>query len=181
MRAMTLLKNSDTGNGKVLPLRDGRLKIYLEGIEDDAIRPYATVSDKPESADIAIIRIETPWYPVETRNPFAQTFHHGDLIFKGDAKRKILELMERVPTIVVIYLDRPAVIPDIVHHAAAVIADFGASDEAVARVLFGKFSPEGNLPFELPSSMSAVERQLADVPSDSDQPLFRIGFGLRYE
>jgi beta-glucosidase len=89
--------------------------------------------------------------------------------------------METVPTVLVIYLDRPAVIPDLVSRAAAVIAEFGASDQAVAAVLFGKAGPEGSLPFELPSSMAAVRSQLADVPGDSEEPLFESGFGLRYE
>ena len=47
-------------------------------------------------------------------------------------------------------------------------------------VLFGKTSPEGRLPFELPSSMDAVRNQLADVPYDSENPLYRFGFGLSY-
>jgi beta-glucosidase len=25
---------------------------------------------------------QTPWVPVETQNPFARGFHHGDLDFK---------------------------------------------------------------------------------------------------
>jgi beta-glucosidase len=86
-----------------------------------------------------------------------------------------------VPTIIVLYLDRPAVIPDIVDSAVAVIVEYGASDEAVVAVLFGEGMPEGSLPFEMPSSMRAVREQHADVPSDSRDPLFPLGFGLRYE
>ena len=29
-------------------------------------------------AEFAILRLSTPWQPVETKNPFAQGFHHGD-------------------------------------------------------------------------------------------------------
>ena len=36
----------------------------------------------------------------------------------------------------------------------------------------------GKLPFELPSSMDAVLRQKSDMPHDSENPLFDIGFGL---
>jgi beta-glucosidase len=89
--------------------------------------------------------------------------------------------LESVPTIVVIYLDRPAVIPEIVDRAAVAIADYGASDRAVAEVLFGIAAPQGRLPFEVPSSMDAVRKQLADVPADSVDPLFELGFGLSYE
>ncbi|MCY3978345.1 MAG: hypothetical protein OXG23_09620 [Chloroflexi bacterium] len=47
-------------------------------------------------------------------------------------------------------------------------------------VLFGRFKPSANLPFELPSSMAAVRAQKPDLPHDSDDPLFPYGFGLRY-
>lgn len=181
MRAMTMLKNSSVNNGLVLPLRSGNSKIFVQGIDARTVEPHATVVDQVADADFAIIRINTPWYPVETDNPFARGFHHGDLDFKGSEKEDLLNLLEAVPTVVVIYLDRPAVIPDIVEQAAAVIAEYGASDEAVAHVLFGAARPEGKLPFELPSSMSAVEKQLPDVPADSERPLFETGFGLRYD
>ena len=129
---------------------------------------------------MTILRINTPWYPVESENAFAQDFHHGDLDFKSERKQEILDVLHAVPTIVVIYLDRPAVIPDIVESASAVIADYGASDRAVAEVLFGIARPEGSLPFELPSSMEAVRNQSEDVPHDSQSPLFESGFGLAY-
>lgn len=180
MRAMTLLKNPDTASKAVLPLLPDSLSIYAEGIDAAEISPYANIADSPKDADVAILRINTPWYPVESDNPFAKAFHHGDLDFKGERKTEILDLLQTVPTIVVIYLDRPAVIPDIVKNASAVIADYGASDRAVAEVLFGIAQPEGRLPFELPSSMEAVRQQKADVPGDSESPLFESGFGLAY-
>jgi beta-glucosidase len=181
MRAMTLLKNAASDSDPTLPLRPSGPKIFVDGMSAESIAAFATLADTPEAADIAIIRVETPWYAVATENPFAQGFHHGDLDFKGVEKSRLLDIMETVPTVLVIYLDRPAVIPDLVSRAAAVIAEFGASDQAVAAVLFGKAGPEGSLPFELPSSMAAVRSQLADVPGDSEEPLFESGFGLRYE
>jgi len=181
MRAMTLLKNPNAESKPVLPLLTDSLSVYAEGIDTAAISPYANIANSPEEADVAILRINTPWYPVESDNPFAKTFHHGDLDFKGERKTEILDLLQTVPTIVVIYLDRPAVIPDIVKNASAVIANYGASDRAVAEVLFGIAKPEGRLPFELPSSMEAVRKQHADVPGDSENPLFESGFGLAYQ
>jgi beta-glucosidase len=174
-RAMTLLKNSDG----VLPLK-GKPKIYVKNVDPETAAKYAEVVAAPKEADFAILRLETPWYPVETKNPFARGFHHGDLDFKGEAKAEILALLEAVPTVVVLYLDRPAVIPEIDAAAKALLADYGASDTAVLDVIFGKASPEGKLPFELPSSMEAVRNQKADVPYDSDNPLYRFGFGLTY-
>ncbi len=91
-----------------------------------------------------------------------------------------MDLCHTVPTVVVIYLDRPAVIPEIAEAAAALLADYGASDANVLQVIFGQDQPQGRLPFELPRSMDAVRAQKADLPHDSENPLFPYGFGLRY-
>jgi beta-glucosidase len=174
-RAMTLLKNE----GQVLPLR-GKQKIFVRNIDPSTAAQYAEVVAAPQDADFAILRLDTPWVPVDTKNPFARGFHHGDLDFKGQAKDEILDLLKTVPAIVVIHLDRPAVIPEINESARALLGEYGASDVAVLDIIFGKARPEGKLPFELPSSMQAVRDQKADVPYDSKDPLYPFGFGLSY-
>jgi len=73
------------------------------------------------------------------------------------------------------------VIPEITKQCKALIANFGASDEAVLDVIFGKFNPTGKLPFELASSMEAVKNQKEDVPYDSKDPLFPFGYGLTFD
>ena len=175
-RAMTLLKNE----GKTLPLAAGKYKIYLQNVDKAVAAQYGQVVDKPEQADFAIIRLKAPWVPVETQNFMARMFHHGDLDFKEPLKSEIIKVCATVPTIVEIYLDRPAVFPEINAAAKSVLADFGASDAAVLDVIFGKAKPEGKLPFELPSSMEAVRKQKEDVPYDSGDPLYKFGFGLSY-
>jgi len=174
-RAMTLLKNE----AQTLPL-DGEVKIFVKNIDLAVAVRYAEVVYTLEQADFAILRLDTPWVPVETDNFIAANFHHGDLDFKGDAKAEILAICQNVPTVVVLYLDRPAVIPEISAAARALIGEYGASDTAVLNVIFGKVRPEGKLPFELPSSMEAVRGQKADVPYDSENPLYPFGFGLSY-
>ena len=72
-------------------------------------------------------------------------------------------------------------IPELAEACAAVVAMFGASDEAVLDVLFGRAAPEGRLPFELPSSMEAARAQHPDLPRDSENPLFPFGHGLSYD
>lgn len=175
-RAMTLLKNDN----KTLPLKQSGLKIYVKNIDAKVAAQYATVVNDPKDADFAILRLNTPHYPVETPIFLAQLFHHGDLDFKGMQKDSILQLLNTVPTIVDIYLDRPAVIPEINARAKALLADFGASDAAVLDVIFGKHKPGGHLPMELPSSMEAVRAQKEDVPYDSKDPLYKFGYGLSY-
>ena len=174
-RAMTLLKNDK----QILPLQ-GKPKIFVKNIDLTVAAQYAEVVATAEEADFAILRLDTPWVPVETKNPFALGFHHGDLDFKGEAKAEILSLLKTVPTIVVLYLDRPAVIPEISAEAKALLGEYGADDLAVMNIVFGKARPEGKLPFELPSSMEAVRNQKTDVPYDSEDPLYPFGFGMSY-
>jgi beta-glucosidase len=172
-RAIVLLAN----RGGILPLR-GRPRLYVSGVDPEVARAYADVVPEPELAELALLRLSAPY---EKRPGFLQgIFHAGDLDFKAEEKERILQLLRRVPTIVDVFLDRPAVIPEIAAECAALLANFGASDGAVLDVVFGRFEPSGRLPFELPSSMDAVRVQRPDVPFDSPDPLFPFGFGLGY-
>ena len=176
-RSMVLLKNGNSASGTVLPLR-GKPRLYVENLAPELAGRYGQVVDTPGEADFAIIRLQTPY---EKREGFLDgLFHAGDLDFKGPDLAHIMEVCGKVPTIVDIYLDRPAVIPEITAQSIALIADFGAADSAVLDVIFGQFSPTGRLPFELPSSMEAVRAQKEDLPCDSENPLFPYGFGLSY-
>jgi beta-glucosidase len=180
-RSIVLLKNGDTTDGKILPLQ-GRPRIYVENIAVNVVGAYGQVVERVADADVAILRLEAPH---EARGEgFEARFHRGDLRFKPDELERILAMMRQVPTIVDIYLDRPAVIPELAQESAALLANFGASDAALLDVIFGRYDRAGvgwaKLPFELPSSWEAVLRQKPDVPYDSENPLFRFGHGLSY-
>jgi beta-glucosidase len=177
-RSLTLLKN----DSHILPLAPNKLKIYIKNINPKVAALYGTIVSDPKQADIAIIRLQTPNYPIpEAKGNFiAQMFHWGDLDFKGQQLEDILTLEKTVPTVVDIYLDRPAVIPQISENAKALIANFGSNDAALLDVVFGKYKPEGHLPIEMPSSMEAVRNQKEDMPYDSKDPLYKFGFGLSY-
>jgi beta-glucosidase len=159
-------------NDGVLPLREG-VRVYADGLA------YEAAARSPGEADVAIVRRNAPFEP-RTNGMIESFFHAGDLNFKEPELSALLDLARTVPTVLVLHLERPAVIPELVEACAAVVAVFGASDEAVLDVLFGRVSPEGRLPFELPSSMNAVRAQLPDVPGDSPDPLFRFGHGLGF-
>lgn len=176
-KSYVLLKNSDRNGSKVLPL-SGKPKIYVEGISEDIAKEYGVVVKKPENADVAILRLSTPFE--KRRGLLERFFHTGDLDFKGKEKERLLKILKTVPTIVDIYLERPAVIPEIAEKSAALLANFGAEDDVALDVIFGKHTPNGKLPFELPSSMKAVRAQREDMPSDSVNPLYEFGFGLTY-
>ena len=150
----------------------------MENIKADAISKYGEVVADPANADIAILRLSSPYQ--KRRGMMESYFHAGDLDFKEPEKTRILNILNKVPTIVDFYLERPSVFPEISEKCAALLANFGANDEAVLDVIFGKFAPQGKLPFELPSSMDAVRKQKEDVPHDSENPLFEFGYGLSY-
>jgi beta-glucosidase len=176
-KSIVLLKNAAAREGKVLPLR-GKPRILVVGIDPEVASGYGQVVEHIEDAELAIIRLNTPYQP---REGFLDSrFHAGDLDFKGEEKERLVRLLEIIPTVVDIYLDRPAVIPEIATKSAALLGDFGASDAALLDVIFGRFAPCGKLPFELPSSMQAVRQQKEDLPHDSENPLFPFGHGLTY-
>jgi beta-glucosidase len=178
-RSIVLLKNAERGGQPTLPL-GGRPRIYVENIDPAVAGQYGEVVGDPAGADLAILRLKTPYEP-RNKLPIEHFFHAGDLSFPDAELARIAAVMAQAPAIVDIYLDRPAVIPEIAAGCAALLGSFGASDEAVLDIIFGRFAPTGRLPFELPSSMQAVRDQKPDLPYDSSDPLFPFGHGLGYE
>ncbi|WP_406136005.1 glycoside hydrolase family 3 protein [Streptomyces sp. NBC_01089] len=176
--AHTLLKNAEQGAGH-LPL-SGTPRLYLEGLSAEAVGDRAHVVTTPEEADVAVLRLAAPWESRGEPNTPEWFFHAGSLAFPAEEVERIRAVSEAVPTIIDVYLDRPAVLADIEPVAASLIANFGACDDAFVRVLFGEAEPEGNLPFDIPSSMAAVEASHSDAPFDTVNPTYRWGFGLRY-
>ncbi len=183
-KSLVLLKNKPVDNGYQLPLATGT-KLYIEGMSAEVANRYGQVVENLEDADFAILRLQAPYDPPRTdlnmgENIIETILHQGDLNFKDEQLAHIQKVMQTKPTIVSIYMERPAVIPELAEHAAGIIAEFGALDDALLDVIFGKFNPTGKLPFELPRSMAAVEQQFEDVPHDSIDPLYNFGFGLSY-
>jgi len=178
--SFVLLKNDTIEGSPLLPLSKG-MKIYVENMDEELVAPYGTIVKSPEQADVALIRLHTPAYKMKGTGPLGALIKGGDLDFKGKEKEKILDLLSRVPTVVDISMDRPAVIPEIAAASSGLFASFGSPDDAFLDLVFGDFYPQGKLPFELPSSMEAVEKQLEDVPYDSENPLFPFEYGLSYK
>ncbi|MFI8794311.1 glycoside hydrolase family 3 protein [Streptomyces sp. NPDC055105] len=176
--AHVLLKN-DAGPAH-LPLA-APLRLYAEGLSAAAAGARATLVDTPAKADVAVLRLDAPFEDRGGPGTIEAFFRAGSLAFPDEEIERIRTICETVPTVLDIFLDRPAVLTGIAEHAAAITGNFGASDDAFVRILFGEAQPEGRLPFDLPSSMDAVTASRSDVPFDTENPLFRFGFGLRYE
>ena len=173
-KSMVLLKNEN----KTLPLQKSA-KVYIQGINEETAQQFATIVDNPKDADFIILKLDTPYDPRSTYL-LERFFHQGRLDFPAEEKEEILALIQQKPTITVMNLERPAVIPDINAATTALVADFGNSDEVILELIFGQFQPTGKLPFEMPSSVEAVENQKEDVPYDSKDPLYEFGAGIGF-
>jgi beta-glucosidase len=173
-QAYTLLTDRD----QILPLTKPS-RLYVEGVSEDVASRYGEVVADPAEADVALLRLKAPY---EARpGGFEAMFHAGSLEFPPEQRDHHAAICTAVPTIVDVYLDRPAVLTDLARDAAAVLASYGSSDEAFLDIVFGAAQPEGSLPFDLPRSMAAVETSRSDVPFDTADPVFRFGHGLRYQ
>ncbi len=174
--SITVLTNRETASGApALPFAAGA-KLYLEGILPEAAAPYGEVVATPAEADIAILRLQAPY---EQRGTFFENyFHAGSLDFPDDVVAHVAEVAAVVPTVVDVFLDRPAILAPIVESAHAVVANWGVSAAALLDVLSGAVPAGGKLPFDVSRSMAAVVASRPDVPFDTADPLFRFGHGL---
>lgn len=177
-RSCTLLKNGrEDGTVPVLPIREGT-PIFCVGLDAEEAARYGRVVERPGDAECAVVRLRAPF---EMRDKgLERYFHAGSLDFPDQDLRDLFGLMDAVRTVVEVKLERPIVLSAVAERASALVGSYGVSDTALLDVLFGRAAPEGNLPFELPSSMDEVRVQRSDVPFDTANPLYRFGFGLRY-
>lgn len=77
---------------------------------------------------------------------------------------------------------RPGIIEPYLEHFDAVFIDFAATDSAFLDIVFWQdgAAPQGILPVEIPSSTESVRLQLEDLPGDTPNPTYEIGYGLEY-
>jgi len=162
-------------NDGALPFARGA-KLYVEGIDAAVAAGYGEVVATPAEADLAILRIAAPYE--QRASMFENFFHAGSLEFPAETVAHIREIAASVPTVVDVFLDRPAILGPVVEAAAAVTGNWGAHPTALLDVLSGAAPARGRLPFDIPSSMAAVEASRPDVPFDTADPLFRFGHGL---
>ena len=72
------------------------------------------------------------------------------------------------------------ILGDVLDEADAFLAAWlpGTEGQGVADVLFGDYRPTGKLSFSWPRSMAQVP---VNVNSANYDPLFKVGYGLKYE
>ncbi|MCI4589557.1 glycoside hydrolase family 3 protein [Sphingobium sp. BYY-5] len=175
-QAQVLLKNE----GRALPLKAGT-RVWLHGI--DAAKAQAAglqVVDSPEQADFALVRVSTPFERPHPNYFFGSRQNEGRLDYRPGTPDYdlVASLKGKTRVVLAAFTDRPAVMTQIAPLADAILVNFGVSDDALLAVLNGRQKARGRLPFELPRSMAAVEKQNPALPDDSGNPLYLVGAGL---
>ena len=176
--AQVLLQNK----GDVLPLAAEGKKVWLFGMDPKAAEAAGlTVVDDLAQADFAVVRAETASETLHPNHFFGSRQKEGRLDYRdGDPAYEALKRASAagVPTVLAIFLDRPAILTNVQDKASVILANFGADDAAVLDVILGKATAKGTLPVELPRSMEAVEAQRPGAPDDSRDPLYPRGAGI---
>lgn len=177
-RCVTVLQHAGPHSVATLPLREG-LSVYVENISGRAAARLGMVVDRPELADLAVLRLTAP-YDARSDLFLESSFHQGSLDFSPGLVARIARIAAHCPLVVDVLLDRPAVLTPLLPVAATVVGSYGTSDDALVDALTGVIPPVGRLPFDLPRSMDQVRHHSEDVPG-YDDPLFPFGHGTTLE
>ena len=179
-QSMVLLKNNST-----LPL-DKNINIFVDGFNDKSI-VHGNVVNDIKDADVVVSYVHTVFNGNQPSgidrlidNVLSSIFPNQDLNFSPEILEKLEEFSSIKPLIVIVDLNRPAILDSINQMSSALVGTFGVDESVIFETLFGESKPTGKLPFEIPSSMKEVNEQLEDVPDDTLNPTFKFGFGLTY-
>ena len=180
-KSIVLLEN----NG-ALPLKKG-MKIFVDGLDNNIAKDFGALVKDPSDADVIIMYIHTVFNGNQESglnrvfdNFLSTLFPNGDLNFNSEIHTRVENYSKDKELIVVVDLNRPAILEDIKKLSSSLIGTFGVSDRIMFEGIFGEFSPTGKLPFEIPSSMESVLNQKEDVPDDSLNPTYEMGYGISY-
>lgn len=169
--------HDDGGRLAALAAGAGERRIYVEGLHAEAAARLGTVVERPEDADLALIRIGAPFQPRD--DLFLEAwFHQGDLAFTPGLAHRLARIRAHCPLVLDVDLDRAAVLTDIAPVTDTLTGTFGVSDLAWVDALTGTIPPRGRLPIEMPRSMQAVRDAPEDVPGGTADPLYPRGHGL---
>lgn len=171
-RSQVLLKNGR----HLLPLDRKMTKVFVSGFDADSMRRRGfTVVQHPEEADFAIVGMATPFEVLHPNFFFGARYREGSTRFREDdpTLAVLAKAAAVVPTIASIYMERQIDLSDIANHATAIVANFGATPDAVVDVLTGVFRPVARLPYDLVWTDRLREQSIEPVS-------YRMGDGLEY-
>ena len=185
-RKSIVLLNNKMADALALPItRD--TKIFVDGLDPEQAKAFGQVVNSAEQADVIIFYLPTIFNG--NQDPGSDKFidkllssilPDSNLAFNAEVLNKAQAYSEIATLITVVDLNRPAILTELNQLSHGLIGTFGVYDSVLFEMIFGQFSPQGKLPFEIPSSMSAVRAQQEDMPDDSVGPTFTFGHGLSY-
>lgn len=202
LKSVTLLRN----NENMLPLTDAKIastKLYVEVFagNNSATRttalkeliakedPSVTIVNTLEEANAALVMLRPTAFEnkIDIHTPVDIKLGTNT----GINVNRVIEIEKKVPTTLVINLNNPWVMDEVEPHAAAVVATYSVSGEALLDVLRGRFNPTGKLPITIPANQEAVDKNASDVPGYAEKfdytytnevgDDYTFGFGLSYD
>ena len=179
-KSIVLLKNSNN----LLPLK-AHTKLFTVHADRESFGRYADVVSEPNQADVLLVKVNAPYVAHKGGGNFFKETHEGTLAYSGSDNEDDLKEIESLvatgkPVIVVMSMERPAVLSEFISQVPCMFATFGSGDQALADLVFGKEGPSGKLPFDLPRDMDSVLHHQEDAAHDLKNPLYSFGFGLTY-
>ena len=202
LKSVTLLRN----NENILPLTNEKIaatKLYVEVFagKDSAARttslkelivkedPTVTIVNTLEEATGALVMLRP--------SPFEDQINlNAPVDIKlgtptGIDVERVKAIENKVPTTLVINMNNPWIIDEVEPAAAAVVATYNVSGEALLDVLRGRYNPTGKLPLTIPANQEAVNKNASDVPGYAESfdytyknevgDDYTFGFGLSYD
>ena len=185
-RKSIVLLNNKMADALALPITQDT-KIFVDGLDPEQAKAFGQVVNSAEQADVIIFYLPTIFNG--NQDPGSDKFidkllssilPDSNLAFNAEVLNKAQAYSEIATLITVVDLNRPAILTELNQLSHGLIGTFGVYDSVLFEMIFGQFSPQGKLPFEIPSSMSAVRAQQEDMPDDSVGPTFTFGHGLSY-
>jgi beta-glucosidase len=185
-RKSIILLNNKMADALALPITQDA-KIFVDGLDPEQAKAFGQVVNSAEQADVIIFYLPTIFNG--NQDPGSDKFidkllssilPDSNLAFNAEVLNKAQAYSETATLITVVDLNRPAILTELNQLSHGLIGTFGVYDSVLFEMIFGQFSPQGKLPFEIPSSMSAVRAQQEDMPDDSEAPIFEFGHGLTY-
>ena len=180
-KSIVLLKNDG-----ILPIKNN-INIFIDGLNKEIADGYGNLVSNYKEADVVIMYIHTVFNGNQESglnrvfdNFLSTLFPDGNLNFSDEILNKAQMYSKEKNLVIVVDLNRPAILSSIKKHSSGLVGTFGVEDKIIFEALFGEFNPSGKLPFEIPSSMDSVLNQKEDLPDDSLNPTYEYGYGISY-
>ncbi|GGC84436.1 beta-glucosidase [Tersicoccus solisilvae] len=181
-KSLVLLRN-DAG---VLPLarEDDVVRLYVEVFTgNDAAGETATIAGEVSDAlagtdGITVVDVlEDATHALLWVRPGMSLLNDKpdtDLSIALDAETgidadRIVEIEERVPTVLAVNFTNPWLLDRVAPGASAVVGTFGVLTDALVDLIRGAITPSGTLPYTIPADDAAVRGNASDVPG-ADEP-----------